>query len=285
MTWTPQRVIDDALLLSGATLLASLVLVALPRSFLPAVWARIGAFARRRLRRTDAAAASGGTDGISAPLADDRKVRPADAPSLASALSSDGRRPSWIGLIAWPLVTGLVAGAITARIAAPIVAVLVLVGLLARRARLLFVLPPIFLLLAAGDYVLVTQQKYRYKPDIGWATKLGTANTLAWMALTVLLAGAVVEVARSRPWRRAEAVTGEPPPAAPAPGPFPVLPPALTTHVATHRERVLAAPHAAEGPGDAAIVLPAHLDDAPEAEPADASTDVEPTEGDPGDEP
>jgi arabinofuranan 3-O-arabinosyltransferase len=285
MTWTPQRVVDAALLLSGATLLASLVLVALPRSFLPSVWARVGGFARRRLlrRQGDAPVASGGADGAVA-LAVDSMTRPEDTPSLSSALSSDGRRPSWIGLIAWPLLTGLVAGAITARIAAPIVAVLVLIGLLARRARLLFVLPPIILLVAAGDYVLVTQQKYRYKPDIGWATKLGTANTLAWIALTVLLAGAVVEVARARPWRRAEAVPEPAPAAAPPAGLFPELPPALTAHVATHRERVLAAPHADEGPGDAAIALPAHPDP-PEAAPADAATEDGPAAADPGAEP
>jgi hypothetical protein len=259
----------------------------------------VGGFARRRLRRrsADGAARSGDTEDATAALARERTARLADAPTLASGLSSDGGRPSWIGLIAWPLLAGLVAGAITARIAAPIVAVLVLIGLLARRARLLFVLPPIILLLAAGDYVLVTQQKYRYKPDIGWATKLGTANTLAWMALTVLLAGAVVEVARTRPWRRTdtvgEAATAVTPPA----GLFPELPPALTTHVATHRERVLAAPHPDEGPSDDAIALPAHLDDAPAAVSGEADaapppdsaeadpTEADPAEADPDDEP
>jgi arabinofuranan 3-O-arabinosyltransferase len=261
MTWTPQRVVDAALLLSGATLAASLVLAVVPRSFLPAAWDRVGGFARRRLRRNAKGRAAAPLVAATTAVAlDERETNARDTPSLASALSSDGRRPSWIGLILWPLATGLVAGAITARIAAPIVAGLVLLGLLVRRSRLLFVLPPIFLLLAAGDYVMVTQRQLHYKPDIGWATKVGTANTLAWMALAALLAGAVVEVARSRPWRLddgpAEAI--EAPAAALLPIGVPAeRPPELTVHVATHRERVLSAPHPDEGPGATAIALPA----------------------------
>ena len=149
-------------------------------------------------------------------------------------------------------------------------AALVLIGLLVRRSRLLFVLAPVFGLLAAGDYVTVEQNQFHYKPDIGWPSRFGVANTLAWMALSLLLAGAVVEVARSRPWRRA-ALTEEPS-AAPLP-PSPIEPPdhplpELTVHVATHRERVLAAAHPDEGPGETAIVLPAADDDAAAAEPA-----------------
>ncbi len=272
LTWTPQRVVDAALLLSGATLAASLVLVVLPRSFLPAAWDRVGGFARRRRRRrtkseveTPPLATTTGTAVVV-----ERVEAPDDVPSLAPALSSDGERPSWIGLIGWPVVTGLVAGALTARIAAPIVAALVLIGLLVRRSRLLFVLAPVFGLLAAGDYVTVEQNQFHYKPDIGWPSRFGVANTLAWMALSLLLAGAVVEVARSRPWRRA-ALTEEPS-AAPLP-PSPIEPPdhplpELTVHVATHRERVLAAAHPDEGPGETAIVLPAADDDAAAAEPA-----------------
>ena len=115
LTWTPQRVVDAALLLSGATLAASLVLVVLPRSFLPAAWDRVGGFARRRRRRrtkseveTPPLATTTGTAVVV-----ERVEAPDDVPSLAPALSSDGERPSWIGLIGWPVVTGLVAGALT----------------------------------------------------------------------------------------------------------------------------------------------------------------------------
>jgi len=253
LTWTPQRVVDAALAVSGATLVASLLLAVLPRTFLPGVTARVGALARRRLRRPPAAPAAG------LGRADDarRSGGPENAARLASALSSEGRRPSWIGLILWPLVAGAVAGAVTAPIAAPIVAALVLVGLLVRRSRLLIVLPPFLLLLAAGDYVVVMQRQYRYHPDIGWSSMLGPANTLAWMALSVLLAGAVVEVARARPWRRdqAESATEA---AAALPAPFPTdLPPQLTVHVASHRERLASASPPDEGPSGTAIALPA----------------------------
>ena len=285
MTWTPQRVVDAALVLSAATLAGSLALVFVPRALLGAAWDRVGGFARRRLRRgrpeQDASPLAVPVAGpaVAVPA---RGGRPAaDAPSLAPALSSDGRRPSWVGLVLWPLATGLVAGAITAPIAAPLVAALVLAGLLVRRSRLLFVLPPIILLLAAGDYVLVTQHQYRYKPDIGWASTFGVANTLAWMALAVLLSGAVVEVARSRPWRDRGAAERTAPAAATVPpiGPAAGLLAELTVHVATHRERVLAAPHPDEGPSGAPIALAAaHADEAGPPGAAGAEPGAEPGE-------
>ncbi|MGH9046216.1 MAG: hypothetical protein ACRDVW_02765, partial [Acidimicrobiales bacterium] len=82
-----------------------------------------------------------------------------------------------------------------------IIAVAVVLGCLVPTSRPLFVIAPVLLLVATGDYVVQTQLGSHYVSNIGWPAAFPDANTLTWMAVISLLAGAVVEVTRWRPWR------------------------------------------------------------------------------------
>jgi SAM-dependent methyltransferase len=151
IVWAPQRVVDLALLVSLAGLAAVLVVIAVAR--------------RRR-----------------APVEDDDEAR---APRLAWPWRGRGR-PS--------LALALVATAVAVAITAPAVAIVVL-PLLALawwqpRLRALLALGPAALLAAAGLYVVHEQRKYGWPHDIQWPTHFGTASTLAWVAVALLLVDA-----------------------------------------------------------------------------------------------
>jgi hypothetical protein len=98
------------------------------------------------------------------------------------------------------VLAGAAAGAVTATIAAPIVFGAVVLGCLVPWSRLLFVLAPLGLFGATGAYMVVQQQRHQYLSNIGWPEQFPVANTLAWIAVCALLAGAVVEMARWRSW-------------------------------------------------------------------------------------
>ncbi len=228
MTWTPQEVVDVALLASAATLLVSGALVVLPPSMLGAAWNSTRRLRRlpRRLRRRRGDATGEGNDephaaspasavptrrelrrAKRAVLYDDPDQR---VPVLTSFLDTGGPRPHWLVIGLAAIVTGGVAGAVTAPLAAPIIAAAVVLGCLVRRSRPLFVLVPVILLAATGDYVAQTQINFRYISNIGWAAAFPDANTLAWMAVIALVAGTVVEVTRWRPWQPLPALAASP---------------------------------------------------------------------------
>jgi arabinofuranan 3-O-arabinosyltransferase len=215
LTWTPQRVVDAALLASAAGLAVSLILVAVPPPLFAAAWE-----STRRLRRLPRRLwrARGRPEGVTpepdpafagatrAVVADHAVVVAArddparNRPVLTSLLTTRGRRPPWLGILIAALLTGGLAGAVTAPIAAPIIAGAVIVGCLIPWSRLLFVLAPFGLLAATGYYMVDQQIRHRYVANIGWPAAFPVANTFTWMAVVALLAGAVVEVARWRPW-------------------------------------------------------------------------------------
>jgi len=209
LTWTPQRVVDAALVVSALGLVVSIALVALPASLLSAAWdstLRLRRLPRRLWRRRaadddadepQAVPAAVTPDGV---LVSARSDPAHDRPVLTSLLTSRGRRPHWLGIVIAALLSGGLAGAITAPIAAPIIAGAVLIGGMIPWSRLLFVLAPVGLLAATGYYMVDQQIRHRYVSNIGWPAVFPVANTFAWMAVVALLAGAVVEVARWRPW-------------------------------------------------------------------------------------
>ncbi|MGH8994695.1 MAG: hypothetical protein ACRDYB_01420, partial [Acidimicrobiales bacterium] len=266
LSWTPQKVVDAALLASGATLAISVGLVVVPTSWLARAWVDTGRLVRRRRRPWRRTSRPGepepsphvppGDEEVS-PVAVSRRARlmamvaaipralprwrrggseadatatspetvpavtteaaatiateptgpepvvaPAghDAPVLMSLFTSRGRRPRWLGLILAALATGAAAGAVSAPLAAPIVAGAVLFGCLVPWSRLVFVLAPFGLLAATGAYMVVEQDRHRYLSNIGWPEQFPIANTLTWMAVSALVAGAVVETARWRGW-------------------------------------------------------------------------------------
>jgi len=121
-------------------------------------------------------------------------------PELTSIFSTRGKRPRVLFMLVVAVLAGAAAGAVTARIAAPIVFGAVVLGCLVPWSRLLFVLAPFGLLGATGAYMVVQQQRHQYLSNIGWPEQFPVANTLAWIAMCALVAGAVVEIARWRSW-------------------------------------------------------------------------------------
>jgi hypothetical protein len=191
----------------------------------------------------------------------------AEAPALTSLLSTQGHRPPWIAILAAAVVTGGIAGAITAPLAAPVAAAAVVVGCLAPWSRLLYVLAPVGLLAATGVYVVEQQISHHYASNIDWPAAFPVANTLTWMAVVALLVGAVVEVARWRPWageevggvrRRTDEVSNA------LSQPAPAIASAVVAEVATAPTE--AAPAAGTPPADSA----------PEGHPSGPSSSTEP---------
>jgi hypothetical protein len=270
LSWTPQKVIDAALIASAITLVGSVGIVVLPGSLLAWAWtgsrrllrrrrflsrkrphstpdepAHQGAAAEpvheeervpstslftsawigtgrglswpvRRLRRhsdstadepaheedsTHTQTSQPGPVATPSPGPEEpvRELVPA-GPELTSVLSTQGQRPHVLFMLVAGILSGAVAGAITAPIAAPIVFGAVLVGCLIPWSRLLFVLAPLGLLGATGAYMVVQQDRHQYLSNIQWPQQFPIANTLTWIAVCALLAGAVVEIARWRSW-------------------------------------------------------------------------------------
>jgi hypothetical protein len=191
-------------------------------------------------------------------------------PVLTSLLTTRGRRPRWFVIVIAALLTGGLAGAVTAWIAAPIIAGAVIIGCLVPWIRLLFVLAPVGLLAATGYYMVYEQLKYRYVSAIGWPASFPAANTLTWMAVVALLAAAVVEVARWRPWSL------EPDPVkAPEPSPLPL--PLLPELPPMAARRVEASTDSEGDPGSPAQSATPGSDGAPLGE-SDTAPDEAPTD-------
>ncbi|HLK46396.1 MAG TPA: class I SAM-dependent methyltransferase, partial [Acidimicrobiales bacterium] len=182
ITWAPQSVVNDALLVSLVALLALIPCIV------------YGARERRRRRR----------------LGD---------PARDAALSlpwHGGARPR-LALAACGTVAAMVfAGPAVALAAVP----LVVLAWRWPRLRAALALAPAALLGLAGAYVLYEQDKYGWPHDIQWPTHFGLANTLGWLAVSLLLVDVAAFGAGGAPLLRtadsAAAATPVPPPAGPA---------------------------------------------------------------------
>ena len=97
---------------------------------------------------------------------------------------------------------GLVASALP--VAGSIGATLALVFAIVARPRIrpIVLLVPAALLAVCGLYIVVEQYRYRYPPVFEWPTVFPRARTLAWIAVVLLAADALVEIVRSRPGPR-----------------------------------------------------------------------------------
>jgi arabinofuranan 3-O-arabinosyltransferase len=172
LTWTPQRVVDVALIASGATLLLSLALIVLPANlWVPA--------SRRRRRRASASL-------------------PWLRPELVPTLRSGGTTPPWrtAGILA--LAGGLAAGLFVAPLLGLLIAAVILLELRIARIRVAIVAGAIGLLVATAGYVAVRQSGAKFVSDISWPGHFGVANSLVWIALFLLAADALVQWARDR---------------------------------------------------------------------------------------
>jgi len=194
LTWAPQRVVDAALVVSGATLVVCVVLIALPPRFL--------ASGRRRRR-------GGGPRGTHSTRPEavgvDEAVGAAasgrgdpERPVPASVLRSGGSAPTWPRALGIALLGGLVAGVVVAPLAGALTAAVILVELLVDRSRVVVVAGTVALLLATVGYVTVAQHDNAFASDINWPSHTGVANSLVWLALCLLGADGLVQWVRHR---------------------------------------------------------------------------------------
>ncbi len=204
LTWTPQRVVNVAILVSAATLLVSVILIAVPATAL-------GPLRRRRRRRgrhstgvpTDAAAMPV-TGGEVTSASRTAPVEGADAwgdperPALTSLFRTGGSAPSWPKAVALAVVVGLAAALFVAPLAGVLVGAVVLFELLVDRSRVVVVAATLGLLVITAGYVAVHQHRNAFVPDINWPAHMGVANSLVWIAVFLLAADGVVAWVRHR---------------------------------------------------------------------------------------
>jgi hypothetical protein len=162
--WTPQRQVWLSIWISLVTALACLALIAL-------TW-------RTRIR-AGATVAAGDAD-----------ARLSFAPSVG-ALTTRARWGTTIGagLLA-ALLVGPVVGVVTALLTALLV--------WRPRMRAIVMLVPGALLALCGAYILFGQIRYRYPSVFEWPTVFPRARTIAWIAVMLLAADALVELVRRR---------------------------------------------------------------------------------------
>jgi len=184
LLWVPQRRVDIALVVSALTAVLCLILALLPdrwrRRILP-----------RRLRRNTTPPPPG-------PVAWARH----DPPVLGSPLSAVRRRPRWWAYVAAPALSGLITAAVVTRpLLGAAVAGAVLLILVVRHLRFVLTLTGLGLVVATAVYTLVHQSTFHFPPG-GWPINFEPASNLAWTAVVLLAADAIVEIARGVAARR-----------------------------------------------------------------------------------
>jgi hypothetical protein len=119
-------------------------------------------------------------------------------PRLMSLLRSDGATPSWRLTVVLALAGGLAVGFFVMPLAGLAVGLALALELRVPRARAVVVAAIVGLLLALMAYMTWTQWHNRYLPDIIWPTRFSPANSLAWMALSLLGVDGLVQFVRHR---------------------------------------------------------------------------------------
>jgi hypothetical protein len=123
-------------------------------------------------------------------------------------------------LVAPVLAGAIAAGGVTRPAIGLAVAAAVLVILVVRHFRFLLTLTALGLMASTAVYTVVHQSAYHFPPG-GWPINFEPASDLAWTAVVLLAADAIVEVAR-RGSRRNVSASAEPADAAGGgPGPAP----------------------------------------------------------------
>jgi arabinofuranan 3-O-arabinosyltransferase len=202
LTWLPQKKVNIALAVSAITAVLCLLLALLPNR-----WRRtIRPLWRKRSRRVQARAqAAGSTTGARV-----RRWTSDDPPELGSPLSAIRQRPRWWSYVLAPVLAGgIAAGVLTKPDLGLAVAGAVLLILLIRHLRFLLTLTAVGLMAATAVYTMKHQSIFHFPPG-GWPINFEPASELAWAAVVLLAADAIVEVARGVTVRRATAGPSEP---------------------------------------------------------------------------
>ncbi|MCU1467396.1 MAG: hypothetical protein JWM72_3324, partial [Actinomycetia bacterium] len=104
-----------------------------------------------------------------------------------------------------PVVCGLLGALVVAPWVGVLTAIVVFAMIERPRLRGLVMLVPAALLAVCALYIVVEQYRYRYPPVFEWPTLFPRARTLAWIAVMLLAADAIVDILRSRARTRSEA--------------------------------------------------------------------------------
>jgi len=223
LTWTPQHSVDLALVASAAALAVCLALACWPRRLRRRRGGRGGGDGGRFLT---VPGTESGDPGRGAPVPVAVPVPAADgatavarhglehpgaarlghagarlggaAPELGSPLRSGGARPRWWVQVLAPILAGAVTAAIVTPAAAIAVAGATLLGLLLAPGRAVVAAGCVAMLVAVDWLVTTGQQQHRFTAEFGWPTHFGSVNVLAWLAVTLLAADALVEQLRAR---------------------------------------------------------------------------------------
>jgi len=136
-------------------------------------------------------------------------------PRLANPLVSGGARPPPRVIAVTALIAGVAAGVSTRPWIGLFVAAAVAAALCWPRARVVLTAGTVGSLGLAALYVIVQQGRYRYPAIFSWPSNFGSAADLAWLAVMLLGADAVVQIVRHRVARHPEPPdpAGEPEPA------------------------------------------------------------------------
>ena len=167
--WTPQRQVVAAIWLS---LLGALICLTI-----------IGLTWRRRSLLTAAATARPGDADV-----DLRWATPAPEPDAVTR-----------GRIRWlaPLLSGILGALVVTPWVGALAAAVTFVVVVRPRLRAPAMLVPAALLALCALYIVVEQYRYRYPSVFEWPTVFPRARTLAWIAVVLLAADAIVEILRS----------------------------------------------------------------------------------------
>jgi arabinofuranan 3-O-arabinosyltransferase len=174
LKWTPQNRIWVALVISALTMLVCVVL----------------AIGRRPRGVVDA-----GDAALDGPL------------TLGSPLSGDAVTLTRRTVVSTVIATTLAAGLLVTPWVGLVAGAAVFVVLVRPRRRWLLAVGAPAALAVAGGYVLIQQWRHMYPPVFQWPTYFDDVHTVAWLAVVLLSADALVELLRSR--RRA-AQAGDP---------------------------------------------------------------------------
>jgi hypothetical protein len=220
LTWTPQKVVWAALILSGAALFVCLVI-----GFLPAAWrsrlrrvGRVGRVGFRRSRRglrshegSHAAREDPATSGR-ATTAATQSAAVERGPRLVFLHREPRHQVRWWSAILLGLATGLLASGVTSLRVGAGIALLVIAGLLIPWVRWIAAFGAVGFITAGCLNVIRGQAVHHYLPGSNWAGSFVAVGNRIWLGVVLLLADAVIVSAGARSPRPAPPARGEPSP-------------------------------------------------------------------------
>jgi TRAP-type C4-dicarboxylate transport system permease small subunit len=178
LRWTPQDRVNLALYLSAVAGLLCLLLI---------FW--------RPRRRSD-----GDRHPLDATLSATSEPSGGDAPlrpQLVSPLRSTGRPVSLRAGLVLTLVSAAVSGFVIGPWAAPVVGLAVAVVVLRPTLRALLTIGAVALVVITGLYVTQLEVRYNFPAGADWPSHFSAVTWVAWLAVALLVADAVIEYLRS----------------------------------------------------------------------------------------